>query len=301
MSTNMTRIMSMRLSARRHLLPLLIVPLLVGASVACGQEREIADPWYIGINPKDTYEPDEVVLSIAESGGFMLAEGFATRLPIVVVYGDGRVLTPHRFGPAVTLSGLDVRRVDPLDLGWLIEISLAAGVGLDADLGTPPAFDLPDTVFEVSTDSGILSTSVFALGFDEGLPAEQIDARRRLIDLVDQLRDLPAILGAERVGPEEPYEPETLAVISRPWPGDGAQADPERAWPGPALPGQPLPMNPMIGPDDLTCLTVAGAELDAILDAADGASQETPWVWEGQRYDVWLRPLLPDESSCDDI
>jgi hypothetical protein len=76
---------------------------------------------------------------------------------------------------------------------------------------------------------------------------------------------------------------------------------PDQDWPGPALPGQPLPVYPMIGEDDLTCATVTGAELAAVASAAEATTEGTPWVWEGQRYAIWLRPLLPDESSCDDL
>jgi hypothetical protein len=286
---------------RRHLLPLLIVPLLVGASAACGEEA-IVDPWYIGISAKTSYEPDEVVLRIGMSGGFVAAEVMATQLPIVVAYGDGRVITERRTTvyPEPTLPDLRVRMVTEDALGSLVELALRAGVGLDV-AGFPAAADFPDTVFFVSTDQGPMSTSVFALEIDAGLTDEQIVARRHLRELIDQTRDLPATLGAERVGPEQAYEPQTLAVVSRAWPDGNAPTEPDRDWPGPMLPGQPLPKNPIIGEDDLTCLTVAGPELSAVVDAAAGATRDTPWVWDGHRYVVWLRPLLPGESSCDDL
>jgi hypothetical protein len=97
------------------------------------------------------------------------------------------------------------------------------------------------------------------------------------------------------------YEPHSVAVVSRPWPVADDPVTPDQAWPGPALAGQPLPKYPMIGEDDLTCVTVTGAELAAVVDAAQATTVQTAWVWQGQRYAVWLRPLLPGESSCDDL
>jgi hypothetical protein len=281
----------------------LIVPLLAGTASACADEGIIDyDPWYVGIEAKDSYEPDEVVLSIGQSGGFVAAEVMATRLPIVVVYGDGRVITHHRASgyPDPTLPDLGVRTVSEDGLASLVELALRAGVGLAVE-GIPAAADFPNTDFFVSTDQGPMSTSVFALDVDAGLTDSQIEARRRLLDLIDQLQDLPGTLGAEQVGSEQAYEPQTVAVVSRAWPAGNTPIESERDWPGPALPGQPMPQNPMIGEDDLTCVTATGADVPGILGATDGATRDTPWVWDGQRYMVWLRPMLPGESSCDDL
>jgi hypothetical protein len=287
---------------KRHLLPLLIAPLLIGATAACGEEDIEADPWYVGIGAKYTYEPDEVVLSIGESGGFVSAEVTATRLPIVIAYGDGRVILQHRAGvyPQTALPDLRVRMVTEDGLRSLVELALHSGVGLEVE-GFPAAADFPNTDFFVSTDQGPISTSVFAIEVDAGLTEEQIEARRDLLDFIEMMRNLPATLGDERVGPEEPYEPQSLAVVGRAWPDGNEPTEPDRDWPGPALPGQPLPQNPIIGEDDLSCVAVTSAEVPAILDGADEATRDTPWMWNGQRYTLWLRPLLPGESSCDDL
>jgi hypothetical protein len=82
-------------------------------------------------------------------------------------------------------------------------------------------------------------------------------------------------------------------------PGTDQPAQAEKTWPGPALPGPPLPgaLRP-----DTHCVTVTGADLPKALAAAAWPTNTlTPWVWDGQRYALSFRPLLPDESTCDDL
>ncbi len=66
----------------------------------------------------------------------------------------------------------------------------------------------------------------------------------------------------------------------------------EQAWPGPALPGAEL--NPGTG---LHCVTVTGAEKDALWAAAEKANQLTPWTSGGKQWKVTFRPLLPEETD----
>ena len=71
---------------------------------------------------------------------------------------------------------------------------------------------------------------------------------------------------------------------------------PGRTWPGPELPGRPLP-----GRDAVGCTVVTGAGADRIRAAARDANVATPWTWNHRRWQVILRPLLPDESTCADL
>src|SRR5690606_38594997 len=74
-----------------------------------------------------------------------------------------------------------------------------------------------------------------------------------------------------------------------------------RSAPGPALPGQPMPVIALQGPYDLSCVDVTGADVPTVLEEAGVASDRTPWIWAGVRYRVWLRPLLPEERGCRDL
>ena len=51
----------------------------------------------------------------------------------------------------------------------------------------------------------------------------------------------------------------------------------------------------------LSCLTVGGTDVMAVVNAAATANVLTPWTSDGQRWRVRFRPLLPDETSCADL
>jgi hypothetical protein len=280
----------------RRLLPLALLPVLLLA--ACAQP---ASPGATGQGGARTnYRPDEVVLRIEHLGGFVPAQTLAARLPVVTVYGDGRVITEGpviAIYPGPALPNILERRISAADMNRLVTMAVDAGVGADIDYGTPWVTDVPDTKFTVSTTDGVLTSTVYALDMDEGLTAAQIAARQKLRDLRDALTDLPGTLGADAAGEERPYEPVALAAVTSPYvdPDDGLD-QPEIAWPGPALPGEPLGSLP-----DLRCVTVSGDDLAAVLEAAAGATTLTPWVWEGERWFVTFRPLLPEESTCADL
>jgi hypothetical protein len=283
---------------RRRLLPLLLTPLLVGGACA-GQGEEITDPWYVGYAPMASYEPDDVVLRVAHFGGLAPVEVHATRIPVVTVYGDGRVVylgpQDQSYGSSV-LANLRARTITDDAVGDLVELALRAGVGYRDRYDNPTLMDAPSTRLTILTSDGELTTTVYGLGIDGRFSDDERAERQRLAELVDQLADLPTMLGVDAAGEEQPYEPAAVAAITSPYVEDADAPRPELAWPGPALPGDPLGTYP-----GLSCLTVTGAELAPVLDAAQEAELLTPWTSGDQRYFVWFRPLLPDESTCADL
>jgi len=48
----------------------------------------------------------------------------------------------------------------------------------------------------------------------------------------------------------------------------------------------------------MRCGTVAADAAATLLPLAEQANQLTPWTSDGERYGLWFRPLLPDESDC---
>lgn len=282
----------------RRVIPLLLLPglLLAGCAQAASDASDSSE---LG-SARTNYRPDEVVLRIEHAGGFVPVETVATRLPIVTVYGDGRVISEGPqilIYPGPALPNVLVRLIGATDLNRLVSMAVDAGVGAEADYGTPNVTDMPSTRFTVSTDAGVLTSEVYGLGVEDGLSTEQLDARRKLSDLQDALTDLPGTLGTQEIGEEQTYEPAALAVVTSPFvdPDDGLEHS-EMAWPGPALPGEPLGDF-----GDLRCVTVTGADVATVLDAAAEANRLTPWVWEDQRWNVTFRPLLPEESTCADL
>ncbi len=242
------------------------------------------------------------MLRVEYTGGFVMPEWLLTRVPVLSVYGDGRVITegpvPAIF-PGPALPNLQVQMISPDDVVDLASRALAAGVGSSPDLGQPPVADAPNTRFTVLSDQGPQVTEVNALDISEsdgGLTKAQQDGRKTLRALLNDLTNLPAVVGPYATE-SKPYQADEVGVISRPWtdPGTPEGQQPEKAWPGPALPGAPA------DPIGLSCVTLAGQEAAAVLAEAASANALTPWTSEGQRWAVSFRPLLPDESSCDDL
>jgi hypothetical protein len=235
-------------------------------------------------------------------GGFVPVDYTFTRMPEITVYGDGRVITqgatpaiyPPYALPAIAQSRLSADAVDQL-----VRLAIEAGIGDNDDYGTPPVADVPDTHFVVVSDQGVRETTVYALGFEapDLTPAQQA-ARGKLRAFADKLADLAKTVGADKLADEGLYEPTSVALIVRASSGatDPTLPQAPRDWPGPALPGQELGQG--LG---LSCLTVSGADMATVLEAAASANMLTPWVWEGSSYLVAFRPLLPDESSCADL
>lgn len=242
--------------------------------------------------------PGRLVLAVEHVRGFTTPEALAARVPLVAVYGDGRVVAPGaqiEVHPPPALPALQVWRLDAEGVQTVVDRAVAAGITGSGDLGTPPVADAPATRFSLVTDEGTAVREVealFELPAGSGLTPEQQAARGELQGLLDLLTS-PEPLGA--TGPE-PYEAEAVAAVVTPWepPTDAALVQPEAPWPGPALPGEPLPGGP-----GLSCVVARGTEAGAVLAAAASATTLTPWVAaDGARWTLTLRPLLPHETGC---
>ncbi|GIG91242.1 hypothetical protein Pen02_61780 [Plantactinospora endophytica] len=239
-------------------------------------------------------------------GGYVAPTTLLTRVPMVTVYADGRVITEGpqtMMYPGPALPNLQLNRIAAEDVDTLIKRARAAGVGEKIDLGQPSVTDVPSTRFTVSSGSGkeVLEVYGLAEGNNEaaaGLTEAQRAARTKLQELLAALTNLTGTLGADKAGQPQPYEAEAVAAVAIPWQADdnGLAASAEIKWPGPALPGSP----PASGPDQ-GCVEVRGAEATALLDAATKANTRTPWTSDGKRWQVSLRPLLPDEKGCADL
>jgi len=282
----------------RLLLPLLAGALVFGAACAKAAPGSSGDTGSTG-----SYAADAAVVQVSYLGGFVSPDMLVTRLPVISVYGDGRVVTEGpviAIYPGPALPNVQVQKISVAEVDKLVKLGVAAGVGVSADYGQPGVADAPDTKFAVLTASGLKTSQVYALGeaAGSGLTDAQIQARAKLKAYLDQLTDLPKTLGKDAVSASTPYEPTAVAAVSGPWNADssGVGQQPEIAWPGPALPGQPVRPGFELG-----CVTVTGNELAATLDAAKKANAATPWTSGGKRWSVAFRPLLPDEASCADL
>jgi len=247
--------------------------------------------------PEGGAPADQLVLRVEQTGGFVGMNTVLTRLPMVSVYGDGRVLTQGpqiAVYPGPALPNLQVQLAPPSTVDALI----AKGKQLTTlgDLGQPNIADATTT--EITVDG--LTITAYALSetqsSDPSLTAAQRDARAKLAAFVDQLSALSEAKGMPAV---QQYQPTAVAVVASPWvkpAGDLPSAPAATPWPGPALPGTLLQPEGKVG-----CLTVTGDEASKVLAAAENANQNTPWTSGSATWNVTFRPLLPDEAGCADL
>ena len=240
---------------------------------------------------------DDVVLRAETYGGFVPASLIVGRLPMVSVYGDGRVIAEGpvpAIYPAPALPNLQVQTIPPELVRELVREGLAAGVKTGTDYGRPGVADAPFTRVTVTADGVTQSVAAEALGeaqsTDPNLTAAQRAARTRLSAYVKKLTSLSSTPG---MSPPVAYRPATVAVLARPWAGNGGgePAPATKAWTGPKLPGGYL--NPDI---KMGCVVVTGAQKDAVLADARTATQITPWTAGYDKFLITFRPLLPDEA-----
>src|SRR3712207_5758527 len=121
--------------------------------------------------------------------------------------------------------------------------------------------------------------ALYELLDDGGLSPEQRTTRGELQALLDVVGSPGEALGAE--GPQ-PYEPDAVAAVVRPWTADPDPelVQPEVPWPGPELPGEPLEERL-----SLSCVVARGDAAGAVRAAATGANVLTPWVADdGSRW-----------------
>jgi hypothetical protein len=172
----------------------------------------------------------------------------------------------------------------------------AAGLldGEPPDFGDPAIAGASTTVVTVQASGDERRIPVFALDsdVDDELSGEQRDARARVREFVASLDGDTA---------DAAYTATAVAVLVRPSDADGSDDSPppeERAWPlgDLATAGEPLEDSP-----DIRCLAVTGPDAATVLDAAEDARENTRWTSAGAEYSLVFRPLLPDETTCDDL
>jgi hypothetical protein len=291
--------------AKSHGIRAAAVLSLLALTAACGQQTGTGSGKTGGGSHIGSIAADVAVLRVDYVGGFVAPVTLATRLPIVSIYGDGRVISegPQTLiypGPA--LPNVLIRHIKATDVDKMVSRALAAGVGSKLDLGTPQVADAPSTRFTVVTEEGTKTVQALALNGDNdqksGLTQRQRAARTALWNLLSALTNLPGTLGAGAVSKEESYQATAVAAIAVPWAAgsDTQITRPEIPWPGPALPGPSLAAATNLG-----CVDASGETATKIFGSAGKASTITPWISGGSRWTVSVRPLLPGESGCADL
>jgi len=263
-------------------------------AVGCGD----ADP-NLTSEPAQQYPTgaDDVVVRVSSGGALVPLEVSLAGLPELTLYGDGQLVSvdyeANTF-PGPALPALRTTQLSDDEIQELLDKASQADIlEGDIDYGTPNITDVGGTSVLINVDGVQHSSSAYALGYDdETLTAEQVDARARLEGFIDEVS---AAAGQSAVS----YEADAVAVFvfdHQPIDGgDNPDASPVD-WPF-ADPGSV----PGSGTTGTPCFTLTGDEAGQAQELAAGADANTPWASNGAQYHLVFRPLLPDESGCDDL
>lgn len=291
----------------------ILIGVLVLASSACG--RVSGDRGGIA-HPTG---PEDLLLRVERGAVFDSLSWSLRGLPSLSLYGDGRIVVPVPRGEAdagTLLQGLTVRHVSDEGVQAILRAAREAGLhGPDRRFEVEGVDDARAIEFTAVTDGQPHVTVAFALGEEdpEYAPAGDRLARRALLEFASILSRLERLLPAGSIGEEEPLPPDRLRIFTNPYgnflhrdflPSPNVEDSEIVTPPSASLPEIEWPLDepirgfgePTEGP--IRCGSVEGSELDVFLAAAERASEFTPWVSDGRRYALVVRPLLPDDPDC---
>jgi hypothetical protein len=249
--------------------------------------------------------PDDLLLRIDTSGGFVAPAYTQGQIPGFSLFGDGRVITSGaqiEIYPQPAMPPVIVTTVDADGVATIVRAALDAGLGTDADytdLGSTMIADAATTTFTLTANGETHVVRVYALSElgskPEQMSEEEFDARSALQDFSTSLFDLRHLVGEASVTDDEPYATDEMRLYVTDYQGDPTLKEPTLDWPL----AEPLASfgEPSVT-SDARCGTVSGGDLAALMPLADQANQLTPWRSGGERFGLVFRPLLPDESGC---
>jgi hypothetical protein len=274
--------------------------------VACVGSAGAVNPTPPPSSSPDPVDRDTPIFRVSWEGGFVSPEMLLGRLPMVVVYADGRVITEGpvpAIYPGPLMPNLRERTISPAALERLVELARDKDLLRTVHYDYPGIADAPDTVLEIRVDGKAYRVSAYALAEAAvDLPAmdldqAEIDGRAALRAFVDALTGIP----------ETDYVDEEHAFVMK---GLRVYAGRAVIVPNSELPGEqpaidwPLEDLATAGKDaangaiDVRCQVIAGEDLATVLPLLDGANALSTFRSDGELYSLTVRPLLPGETGC---
>jgi hypothetical protein len=226
---------------------------------------------------------------VTVEGGFINPSARLGQLPTVVVDTDGRIYTPafDDSGTSGLIPGVDVRDVGPDGAAAILQAIRDAGLDQNGDEGGAPG-DLGVTVFTIQIDGEQYVNRVVASG--PGRPGG--GGGDAATELLNRLLDPAETWGAADVT-TAPYQPVAYRVYVAPADAAGSETLDWPLAPSPAEFGSP--QTPDFGVTGLRSGVVQGADAVAFAASVTDADSQVTFISGGDAYQVWVRPLLPDE------
>ncbi len=247
----------------------------------------------------------DVVIRVMTGGGFIPIEYNYTLLPEVTVYGDGRVIVQGPMTmqyPGAALPNLQTTMVSEDVIQAILAAAKEAGLFQNGvDYGQPGITDVGTTTITINADGATYKAGIYALGMEDAsgnLTMQQQQARAAVNDLRGRLND-PANFGATELVWEE-YDFTGLRVYSRPvdttLSTDSTDIQPNHLpWP---LADLATAGKAVENAQDLRVVDITGDDLATLKPLLRQATQITLWKSGTAEYNLFLRPLLPDEVAA---
>lgn len=260
---------------------------------ACGSDDVAAPSTQLPSVPAaDDGQPSSFSLEFGYYGGFTTREVAFQRQPNVLVTAAGEVISPGAttaIYPGPLLPVDFVQSITPTGVERIIDAARAAGMFADVTYeANQQIADASTATLRIELDGTTYLHQAYALGAG-GLPGEtdaESPERQAFADFAESLSDLPSLVGAENLGPERPYEPESYQLIAVPV-NDVSGGDIEPTivdWP---------PSTGIALADLAECTEVPRA---AVHDLFADATQLTYFVDAGVTYSVIPRPAYPGRT-----
>jgi hypothetical protein len=251
-------------------------------------------------------DPNQIVFRVSWDGGFVTPEMLLGRLPIIVVYADGRVVTQGpqiEIYPGPLMPNLQEHTLSQAALDRLIELARNKDLLKTIHYDFPGIADAPDTVLEINLDGKSYRVSAYALAeavdleAGNGLDQAAVEGRAALREFIDALTGIPA---EDFVDEERPvvisrlqlYAGKAVIVPNSELPGEQPAID----WPldDLATAGEAVDNSPI----DVRCQVVEGDDLATVLPLLQDGNTLSTFRSEGELYSLVVRPLLPGETDC---
>jgi hypothetical protein len=263
-------------------------------------------------DPGDAFDyltgEDDAVLLIDVTSGDFSPDVSVLELPMIAVYGDGRVITQ---GPVIAiypppaLPNLQESRISAEGIQAMLRAAADAGL-MDGDVEYRgvDAGDASTTVFTVTANGTTTTVTVDGLELGDlppGLSQEEIEARQSLRMFRQQAVDYRSLMPPGAIlQDEQSYEIERLQLVVVPAdealvPADPAITPGTMEWP------LDTPLSSFGEPYALLnsrCGIVVSNDLDILLPDMQQANQLTQWESAEELFAVYPRPLLPHEDGC---
>ena len=246
----------------------------------------------------------DVVIRFSTGGGFVPIEYNYTMVPEFTLFGDGRIIVTGPVTmqyPGNALPNLQTTVVSEEVVQTMLAAAKEAGLLQNGvDYGQPGVADVGTTTITVNAGGTTYTSQIYALGFEEGgnLTMQLQQARAAISALQGKLNDPSALTGEQSTW--ESYNFTAIRVYGRAV-DTTASTDPTDIQPG----HLPWPLSDLAtsavevaNSQGLGMVVVSGDDLGTLKPLLEKATQITLWASGKAQYNLWLRPLLPDEAAA---